>query len=270
IEGRPFGSLRQGHVRVENGLTLDNATVTLSNDVLFGQPVLTFDGTQTLAGTGGIVFSGSLSNGEVGAADFTSGERVTVAAGITVRASGRGTLEGILNQGVVIAESGSELSLLFAVNQGSLQGLRGSNLDLRDFTNAGTAILAGIAHMSAGDYVQTAGQTQLQGTLTGNVDIRGGILSGADGPFVGAINGNLRNAGQINIGRAADPTGGLSVGGAFEQTAAGMLSIDLGGPASGDFDQLRIAGTATLAGTLDVHLVAGFVPAVGDIFEVLT
>ena len=269
IEGRPFGS-RPGRVTVENGLTLEDAVITLSDNVLFGQPDLTFDGTQTLSGTGGIVFSGSFSNGVVGVADFTSGDTLTIAPGITVRASGDGDLDGIINQSVIIAESDRELSLLSAVNQGTLQGLSGSTLDLRDFTNAGTVVVAGIAHMSSGDYVQTAGQTELQGTLTGNVDIRGGTLSGVDSPFVGAISGNLRNAGQITLGTAADRTGTLSVGGAFEQTAAGTLSVDIAGTTTADFDRLQIKGTATLAGTLDVHLVGGFVPAVGDTFDILT
>jgi hypothetical protein len=47
----------------------------------------------------------------------------------------------------------------------------------------------------------------------------------------------------------------------------------LGGTAAGQYDQLRVVGGlngAILDGTLDVSLVNGFVPAVGNTFDVIT
>jgi len=60
---------------------------------------------------------------------------------------------------------------------------------------------------------------------------------------------------------------------AFENYDTGTLAIDLagdGGVAGFDLDQLVVAGLADLAGTLEVNLLDGFMPAVGDEFIVLT
>ncbi|BBO34726.1 hypothetical protein PLANPX_4338 [Lacipirellula parvula] len=58
------------------------------------------------------------------------------------------------------------------------------------------------------------------------------------------------------------------------QQPGGTLSIELGGvdnssPLHAQFDQLLVFGAATLGGTLDVSLVGGFVPAIGDKFPIL-
>jgi hypothetical protein len=45
--------------------------------------------------------------------------------------------------------------------------------------------------------------------------------------------------------------------------------IHLGGTAAGRYDQLSVRGAATLAGTLSVVDVNGFVPHTGDRFHVL-
>jgi hypothetical protein len=49
-----------------------------------------------------------------------------------------------------------------------------------------------------------------------------------------------------------------------------VLNIDLGGTMAGtQFDQLNITGPATLAGTLNLDLINGFVPATGNSFKIL-
>jgi hypothetical protein len=54
-------------------------------------------------------------------------------------------------------------------------------------------------------------------------------------------------------------------------TNTGTLALRLGGLTPGSqFDRLVISGTATLGGTLNVNLLNGFAPAVGDMFDVLT
>ena len=52
----------------------------------------------------------------------------------------------------------------------------------------------------------------------------------------------------------------------------GTLEIEIGGTSEGDFDQLNHvlgAGVADLGGTLDVDLIDGFSPSVGDSFEII-
>jgi outer membrane autotransporter protein len=65
--------------------------------------------------------------------------------------------------------------------------------------------------------------------------------------------------------------GTLTINGNYTQTAAGVLQMELGGltPGSG-FDRLVVNGHATLAGTLNVTLVNGFTPSVGDTFSLLS
>jgi outer membrane autotransporter protein len=46
--------------------------------------------------------------------------------------------------------------------------------------------------------------------------------------------------------------------------------IELGGTGTGQFDQLKVTGNVSLAGTLNVSLVGSFVPATGDVFAIIT
>jgi hypothetical protein len=66
-------------------------------------------------------------------------------------------------------------------------------------------------------------------------------------------------------------SGVLTIVGNYTQAADGVLNIELGGltPAT-EFDQLKVSGSATLDGTLDVSTINGFIPGSGDSFQVLT
>ncbi len=98
----------------------------------------------------------------------------------------------------------------------------------------------------------------------GNVDVQSGTVSGA-----GTIGGNLTNAsGSIAPGMSP---GKLTVGGDFQQQAAGTLQIEIGGMTQGEqYDVLAVNGSATVNGTLEVSLIEGFSPPGGQEFTVLT
>jgi|26BtaG_2_1085354.scaffolds.fasta_scaffold03458_2 hypothetical protein len=56
----------------------------------------------------------------------------------------------------------------------------------------------------------------------------------------------------------------------YTQTATGSLNIELAGTVAGvSHDQVIVTRTATLGGTLNVTLINGFEPAIGDVFTVL-
>jgi RHS repeat-associated protein len=79
--------------------------------------------------------------------------------------------------------------------------------------------------------------------------------------------GPLTNTGSLTVGAGST----LSVTGTYSQTAAGSLSVQLGGdPDSGQFGQLGSAGAATLDGTFNAALVGGFGPTVGQSFSVMS
>ncbi|MBI2481702.1 MAG: hypothetical protein HYV60_24565 [Planctomycetia bacterium] len=84
----------------------------------------------------------------------------------------------------------------------------------------------------------------------------------------GTIRGMLSSSGQI---RPGNPVGKLVVSGDFTQSALGNLTIEIGGrDAATQQDRVEISGVATLSGSLSLTLVNGFVPSVGDSFQVVT
>lgn len=83
----------------------------------------------------------------------------------------------------------------------------------------------------------------------------------------GTVRGNLVNEGLVAPGLS---TGVLTVVGSYTQFT-GTLQIELGGTAPGQHDALAVTGDAVLlGGLLDVSLVGGYTPAVGDAFTVVT
>jgi hypothetical protein len=102
----------------------------------------------------------------------------------------------------------------------------------------------------------------------GNNALAGFTTNTATGHFtVGAgyhftAQGNFLDAGVLEIG------GTVTVQGNYTQTAGATLDIDIAGPTT--YGTLTVSGTATLAGTLNVVLVNGFIPAPGASFTILT
>ena len=123
---------------------------------------------------------------------------------------------------------------------------------------------------------RAAGSTQLNGTLTaggGQANFNGGVLFGNGG----TINGNVMMAGTIvpaaTINGMNMPltAGALHITGNYTQTAAGIFNLGLGGLSPGtQFGFLGITGNANLDGTLNVSLINGFFPTVGNSFTFLT
>ncbi len=89
----------------------------------------------------------------------------------------------------------------------------------------------------------------------------------------GTVTGNVINSGGILIGESSNPGNNsdtLTIDGDYTQTSTGTLEIDIGGLDPGtEHDQLVVSGVATLDGLLDISLINGFVPAIGDNFDVV-
>jgi hypothetical protein len=56
----------------------------------------------------------------------------------------------------------------------------------------------------------------------------------------------------------------------FEQTTTGVWELQMGGVGITNFDRLSLAGTAVLDGTLQLSLVSGYVPALGQALGILS
>ena len=65
--------------------------------------------------------------------------------------------------------------------------------------------------------------------------------------------------------------GNATISGNFSQTDTGVFGVELGGLVqANEFDVLNVTGTARLGGTLEVELIDGFVPDIGNMFQILT
>jgi len=103
----------------------------------------------------------------------------------------------------------------------------------------------------------------------GSIDIASGLdntgtLSGTAG-----MTGNVTNSGNISPGNPPDAaTGTLTLDGDLTLTGMGRIYIDING--IGQYDQLAVTGSASLDGTLELGLGAGFNPSDGDNFTIMT
>jgi hypothetical protein len=76
---------------------------------------------------------------------------------------------------------------------------------------------------------------------------------------------SLANSGMVAFN---SPSLADTISGACTQASTGELTILLGGASS--YDQLAVTGAANLGGILDVELANGFVPTVGETFQIIT
>jgi len=136
------------------------------------------------------------------------------------------------------------------------------------FNNTGTVqSLSGTIDFS-GSYTQTAGVTRLNGGAIsktgGTMSIQGGTVEG-----FGTLTGNVNNSGGT-LSPGLSP-GQLNETGAYTQGASGAFKTEIGGLTVGtQYDRAAISGAATLAGALNIILINGYEPNIGDMFTVMT
>jgi len=201
----------------------------------------------------------------------SSGARLNLVGGAT--SPGFGILgDGtVLNRGTIVREGTgmARISTAF-VNEGELLVEAGdlAFFSAAAFENRGRVAVAGgtVLDRSRAVYRQTAGETLLDGTLfASEVRIDGGALRG-NGRIGGepGVPGLLVNNGELTPG--ASP-GTLTIDGDYVQGASGVLLMELG---AGSDRRLDISGDASFAGTLLIGFADGFVPMLGQTFELIT
>ena len=124
--------------------------------------------------------------------------------------------------------------------------------------------------------------------LDANLELEGNLFGiGSDTTFTGLANlvvlegttlglqdeadvdVTLINHGVLLNGTLAVPTPASADLSGFTQTSTGEWRVDLGGLASDLHDALTIENNAVLDGTIDVNLLAGFTPLLGNSFTIL-
>ena len=63
--------------------------------------------------------------------------------------------------------------------------------------------------------------------------------------------------------------GQMAIMGNYTQLANGSLTFDIAGPTSGQYDQLNVSGHAQLNGLMTVDLLHGYVPQIGNTFDIM-
>ena len=262
-----------GLVRFE-GTPAGGASLLLRNDV-------------TLAGTGVFAMDGQ----QAGIAGIdVVGRTMTVAPAAIIR--GGGTIGvfnsnfahkilNVVNQGLIEATTG--LTIFVRDNQGSNVAnnagtLRAAPGSVLEFNGAGTVANnnGGIVEALSNSTIQFINGAAFINNAGGTIGLNGGTINAAAGVDLdgGQLIGNGTFTGPIrNNGGSVAPgfsAGKITINGNYTQGANGVLNMEIGGTAPGTgYDQLQVSGTATLGGTLNVTLINGFQPAVGDVFQII-
>jgi T5SS/PEP-CTERM-associated repeat protein/autotransporter-associated beta strand protein len=226
----PGGS---GTLLIENG-----GTVTATETKIYDTGFLELGANPTLNGLL------TLLGGHIEATDNTTFAKdfALGAEGVTVYTAGHNIIFG----GVISGSGG-------LTKAGSFTGL-----------GPGTLTLGG-SNSYTGPTTVSFGKLIVNGSITSPVTVNSGTTLGGSG----TVGGVTVNGGGI-VAPGNSP-GRLSINGTYNQTSSGKLAIELGGytPGTG-FDQLAMSGQALVGGTLNLSLVNGFRPKVGDTFAILT
>jgi len=157
-----------------------------------------------------------------------------------------------------------------SVIQGSHQFQTVVNLasDTDLFTASGTTLVFNNALNLQGRTFTKTGDGTME--LNNRVAAAGGTIDCQSGGCIGSgtVGGDLNNSGgTVSPGNSP---GVLEVAGDFTQGDEGTLLMEVSGDVPGsEYDVLVVYGTADLAGTLEVSLLDGFTPELGDSFDML-
>jgi hypothetical protein len=285
-------------------LTLAGGTIENANSTSALAGLATNTGTLTIGGTSNSVSTSATSFSNTGTMTIDKGDtfnaaKLTQISGTTL-SGGTFVLAGnlVLTTSENITTNSSTLTLEGGtIKTGSTNDL--ANLDdntktltlassasvttspTANFANTGTVDVEKGTKLTVGgtsnSYNQTAGKTTVDGTLavgsSGGVNVTGGTILGA-----GTITGNTSvgnasgTAATINVGDTAK-AGLLTITGTYKQLATGTITGYINGTTAGTgYSQLKVSGTAALAGTITFTVASSFQSSltVGETFTVLT
>jgi hypothetical protein len=256
-----------GQVTAVNGLTV-NAALRLFDSS--GGMSLYFKGTQTLGGTGEVVFS-CCSSQSIYAQSTGSplvAATLTIGSGITVHGSGPGgrvlnflTDDRVINLGTISADAAGA-SITFAVdglfgtaiNQGTLQALNGGTLNTRNLENVG------LVSIGSGSTLTLGGSWNNAGTIiaTSATVTLGGSFTQADLGTFNRTGGTVNLSGTLSGGLTLDAATGSwnlsgTISGGTVTTSGGAQLVVLGGILSG----VTLATDVTIGATISLTIVNG-------------
>jgi hypothetical protein len=209
---------------------------------------------------GALEVSGILTVGFAGIGEMFQQDGEVDAVKISIGRDEDGDGGYVLNDGIID-------SVTFEVGEAGKGSFtqNGGRVNVNSLPGNPAQLIIGQSPTGEGTYRLTDGVLDVDtGTITlgdanDKFEFEGGILR------VLTFDGDL-----TNDGGTLAPAGLTNINGAYLQNS-GALGIQIGGYEAGeDFDFINIDGAATLGGFLDVSLIGGFVPEIGDDFTVLT
>jgi T5SS/PEP-CTERM-associated repeat protein len=235
-------------------------------------------------GTSGVVASTVTSQGSVVVTG--SGSQWIQDGNLSVGSVGSGSLR-IENQGYVecmdaqVARTPSATGEAIVDGASSLWKVQDRLIIGGAFTAIGgvaTLAVSNTGKVTAGDVLHVWSGSQIDLTGGGLVEVgtvgspaspnmikvgSGGLLSG-NGQILGNV---LVDGGSFAPG--ASP-GTFSIAGNVTQLAAGVLDLEIAGPASTQYDQLNVTGDLSLAGNVNIEFTDGYIPTAGSKFDLFT
>ena len=166
------------------------------------------------------------------------------------------TIANLINQGRIVIGSGATLTVPVSTNA--------AGNALAGFVNAGNVLIQQGGEISSfGKYTQNTGQTTVDGQLAGIINFNGGSVYGNGGTISGSITSNA----SINVGDEPLTVGQLTFAGNYTQGSRGSLTFDIA--SQNQYDQMTITGQAHLNGLMTVDLLHGYIPQIGNLFEIM-
>ncbi|MEP7153045.1 MAG: hypothetical protein ABI856_15155 [Nitrospira sp.] len=195
---------------------------------------------------------------------FTNEGAVRLAAGTFFANTGQYNQSSVPAVGVPAATT---------VNSGTFTNVGTTVIGVGTFVNDGSVRNSGEFRVAAlgqvtgvGTYEQTAmgSQTVVNGTFGNNMSIQAGSLSGT-----GTITGMVTNTGGVVQPGSSILPGTLTLA-SYTQGVNGRLDLKIGGLLAGSqYDVLKVNSPAVLNGSVFISLINGFVPKLGDTFDLI-
>ena len=248
-----------GTLSLQSNETVETASLTNSGSIAF-------ENNSYLQDSGDVINSGTISTSGQYSNTLNITGRLTNNAGGTFSLGVSGdiaTVGYVTNAGTINLGSGTMLTVT--------GGSHATATALPGFLNNGVVNIGqGATLLSAASFTQITGQTTVDGTLQvagrSLINLAGGSLYGNGG----TVEGNVTSNASINIGDTPTTLGALTFMGNYSQGANGSLTFDIAGNAPGQYDQLNVSGHAQLNGLMTVDLLNGYIPQLGNTFEVMT
>jgi fibronectin-binding autotransporter adhesin len=277
--GTILANVNGGILNVNGGGTLTNTgTLKAANGgtLLVSTPFSSADfASNTLQGGGSYVVNGTAAHSilQIDSLGTTGGEIHTLGANTTI------TLDGTNANVSFVDQNGNNALSSLSTNNGTLNLEGGYSLTSPgQFNNSGEVLIDSASSLATGgdnDYVQTAGITQVDGTLTAPlVSIGGGVLEG-DGTVNASSGVTIASGAAIQAGDTltapVDPPGTLNITGPLD--ISGTVNETISGPALADISLLNVTGNVNLGSSgagVDVMLLNGFDPTTASQFVFLT